>query len=55
MAHCPFWAIPLKVLCCFSLLLWQTLMGVESINEIPVHFPRATVLIKIAKGIIAFF
>ena len=36
----PFWVISLKDLCCFSLLIWQLRMSVESIKEIPVHFPK---------------
>ena len=47
-------AIPLKVLCCLSLLIWHLWVGVESIKEIPVHFPNALILRKTASGTQAF-
>ena len=36
----PLVAIALNVLCEPSFLIWQTLSGVESIKETPVHLPR---------------
>ena len=36
----PIVASPLKVLFWCSRLMWHTLIGVESIKETPVHFPR---------------
>ena len=44
----------LKVLCCFSLLIWQLRMGVESIKDMPVHCPKAFIFRKTASGIQTF-
>ena len=50
MLHCPFVASPCITRWECSRLIWHALKGVESMKEIPVHWPRHWVLKKATKG-----